>query len=83
MRDWMRATVAAMTVVAVVGVAAPLGRAGESVWLEGEAGKTNVNVNNTGWVRATTGSRGRVPRGHGGCPRSSMTRFPRPSRCGR
>jgi hypothetical protein len=56
MRNWVRAVVAA---VAVMGIAGPTGRAGEFVWLEGEAGKANVKVNNTGWGNAQFLSEGR------------------------
>ena len=55
MMNWMRA----VTAVAVVSVVSSLGRAGEFVWLEGEAGQANVKVNNAGWGNAQFLSEGR------------------------
>jgi hypothetical protein len=59
MMDGMRAALVAATAVAMVGVATPPGRAGEFVWMEGEAGKANVKVNTTGWGNAQFLSEGR------------------------
>jgi hypothetical protein len=59
MMNWMRVTLAAVMVVVAVGVIGPTGRAGEFVWLEGEAGKANVKVNNAGWDNAQFLSEGR------------------------
>jgi beta-galactosidase len=46
MKNWMGVVVAAMA------IASATGRAGEFVWLEGEAGRANVKVNNAGWGNA-------------------------------
>ncbi len=48
-----------MAVAAAVVVAVSASRAGEFVWLEGEAGRANVTVNNSGWGNAQFLSDGR------------------------
>lgn len=53
MRNWMGVVVAAMA------IASATGQAGEFVWLEGESGRANVKVNNTGWGNATFLSEGK------------------------
>ena len=52
MMNWMRAAIATVTAVVAMGMIGPAGRAGEFVWLEGEAGQANVKVNNAGWGNA-------------------------------
>ena len=49
MMNWARIVIAAVVAVVLDGA---IGRGGEFVWLEGEAGRANVQVNNSGWGNA-------------------------------
>ena len=46
MSNWVR------VVIAAVAAAGSVGRGAEFIWLEGEAGRANVQVNNSGWGNA-------------------------------